>query len=117
MSVLKIGSNYRRQQMDEHKFQLRDGKWWCLDEDVISEECSDDNRCNNDCVCNNTEYDVSVSCIFEAEDFEDAVGQMATWLSENAYRVGYRVEWTDKNDVFHSEFVDAEKIDWSVVHG
>jgi hypothetical protein len=42
-----------------HHFRLYEGKYWCENEDVISEECTDYDRCNNECVCNHT---VEYSC-------------------------------------------------------
>lgn len=50
-------------------------------------------------------YTVSVSSIFEADNPEDAVMQMAAWLDEYAYFAGYRVDNNDKNLSF---FIDAE---------
>jgi len=39
--------------MNPHSFALQeDGLWWCETENVISEECSDDTRCDTGCVCN-----------------------------------------------------------------
>lgn len=35
-----------------HHFRIYEGKYWCENEDVISEACTDDDRCNNECVCN-----------------------------------------------------------------
>lgn len=38
--------------MEGHFFRRYEGNWWCENEDVISEECTDYDRCNNECVCN-----------------------------------------------------------------
>lgn len=40
-----------------HQFRFYEGNYWCENEDVISEECTDYNRCNNECVCNSSEED------------------------------------------------------------
>lgn len=53
------------------------------------------------------EYRISVSNIFEAESFEDAVLQMVAWLHENAYAAGYRVE---NHATGESRFIDAERV-------
>lgn len=59
------------------------------------------------------QFVVSVSNIFEAICAEDAIGQMATWIADNAYQAGYRV--TEEGPVPPIErFIDAETIDWSV---
>jgi hypothetical protein len=51
-------------------------------------------------------YEVTVSNIFSAESHEDAVLQMAAWLSDEAYRAGYRVTEIDGE----SKFIDAEHL-------
>lgn len=51
------------------------------------------------------EFEVSVRNIFEADSAEDAVLQMAAWLSDYAYQIGYRVENENM-----SLFIDAEDI-------
>lgn len=38
--------------MDGHDFEHIDGRWRCVDEDVDADECTDYERCNFDCVCN-----------------------------------------------------------------
>jgi hypothetical protein len=40
-------------------------------------------------------YEVSVSCTFDALSAEDAVNQFITWLHDNADSAGYRVEAPD----------------------
>lgn len=50
------------------------------------------------------EYEISVSNRFFAESHEDAVAQMASWLADNAYVAGYRVNEIDGE----SRFIDAE---------
>ena len=54
------------------------------------------------------EYEVSVSCNFEAESPEDALAQMVAWITENGDSVGYRIK---NNETLESIFIDAEKID------
>jgi hypothetical protein len=29
-----------------------DGVWWCYTENVVSDECSDEDRCAAECCCN-----------------------------------------------------------------
>jgi hypothetical protein len=36
----------------EHSFEIRNGLWWCLDEDCNADECTDYERCTSSCVCN-----------------------------------------------------------------
>jgi hypothetical protein len=55
------------------------------------------------------EYKVSVSCMFDADNPEDAVRQMAAWISDEAYSAGYRVDPPGED----SFFIDADTIDWS----
>ena len=56
-----------------------------------------------------TEYKVTVSCIFDADSPEEAVGLMASWLTDEAYCVGYRVYPPGEDSIF----IDADTIDWS----
>lgn len=35
-----------------HHIRRYDGVWWCENEDVITELCTDYDRCNDGCVCN-----------------------------------------------------------------
>lgn len=60
------------------------------------------------------QYEVSVSNYFDATSPEDAVSQMATWLSSEShpYRIGYRVT---NQRTGQSVFVDAEDIDWNAL--
>ena len=51
------------------------------------------------------EYEIFVSNRFFAESHEDAVAQMASWLADNAYVAGYRVNEIDGE----SRFIDAER--------
>lgn len=51
-------------------------------------------------------YEIQVSNYFDAESVEDAILQMAAWLTDNAYTAGYRVIWQREE----SSFVDAESI-------
>jgi hypothetical protein len=53
-------------------------------------------------------YEVTVSNYFDAESPKDAVGQMITWLIDNADVAGYRV--TCVTDTW---FIDAEEIEAS----
>jgi hypothetical protein len=53
------------------------------------------------------DYTISVSNIFEAESFEDAVSQMVEWINENAYAAGYRVV---NEATGESRFIDAERM-------
>lgn len=53
-------------------------------------------------------YLVKVECFFDAESPEDAVAQMAAWLFDSSYDVGYRV-MTEGED---SIFIDASDIDY-----
>jgi hypothetical protein len=39
-----------------HSLELRDGIWWCVDEDVNSNDCSDETRCNSQCYCNKQDW-------------------------------------------------------------
>lgn len=43
------------QHVGPHQMELRDGIWWCATEDVVSEQCSDYDRCNATCYCNDKE--------------------------------------------------------------
>lgn len=58
------------------------------------------------------DYEVSLTNTFEADSFEDAVGQMATWAGDNAYQAGYRVSNVRSGE---SRFVDAETVDWNQI--
>lgn len=88
---------------DEQRDYQEEQYWknWCP-------ECGT-SPCSGLCGRQRTEYHVSVSNTFEATSPEDAVVQMAEWLSEVARQAGYRVEWVDDNGP-HSDFFDAEKI-------
>ncbi len=56
------------------------------------------------------DYTVSLSNTFEAETPHDAVLQMVTWASDNAYAAGYRVTWHNADGTkVGSMFVDAER--------
>lgn len=55
------------------------------------------------------DYKVTVSCFFEADSPEEAVGLMASWLSDQAYSTGYRVYPPGEDSIF----IDADTIDWS----
>lgn len=57
------------------------------------------------------DYFVSVSNTFEAESPEDAVAQMAAWLTDYAYAAGYRVI-NDSDSSAPALFIDAESIDF-----
>lgn len=55
---MKDSEEYVWSRADIHTFTLIDGKWWCDWENVISEECTDENRCTSQCFCNDKEdYD------------------------------------------------------------
>ena len=51
------------------------------------------------------EYEVTLACIFEATDFQDALSQMTTWVSDQAFQAGYRVKNLRTGE---SVFIDAE---------
>ena len=54
------------------------------------------------------EYIVTISNVFEANNFMDAVDQMAVYVTEEGMSAGYRVQsWPESEDGL-SEFVDAE---------
>lgn len=54
-----------------------------------------------------TGYIVTVSCIFAATSHEDAVKQMAAWITDSAYKVGYRSENPETGE---SRFIDLERL-------
>jgi len=56
---------------------------------------------------NNAEYRISVSNIFDAESFEDAVDQMVHWLNEHTFTAGY---WVSNLETGESRFIDAENL-------
>lgn len=58
------------------------------------------------------EFEVTLSNTFEARSFEDAVGQMATYASDQAYQAGYRVTNVRSGE---SRFVDADNVDWDAL--
>lgn len=35
-----------------HSMELRGNKWYCVDENVLSDYCNDESRCENQCYCN-----------------------------------------------------------------
>lgn len=61
------------------------------------------------------EYIVEIRNVFEADSPEEAVGQMATYLVDNAYQAGYRVYSEDENDI-RGTFIDADDVDWDGVN-
>ena len=56
---------------ERHSFSIREGLWWCDDEDCISESCTDGDRCSNQCVCND-----NVNLLFlEQEEGQKVIGE------------------------------------------
>lgn len=60
-------------------------------------------------ILHEAEYEITLSNIFEAVGFEDALRQMVHYASEQAYMAGYRVKNLETGE---SVFIDAETIDW-----
>ena len=56
-------------------------------------------------------YLVRVECFFDATSPEDAVAQMAAWLSTEAYCAGYRVLEEGGDSIF----IDADDIDYEAL--
>lgn len=53
------------------------------------------------------EYKITLSNIFEAVSFEDALRQMVAYADEQAYQAGYRVKNLETGE---SVFLDAERV-------
>jgi hypothetical protein len=56
-----------------HDFAIENGRFHCLTEDVDANECSDDNRCSNECICNKDVYEFTFVIQGEGTDLELAL--------------------------------------------
>ncbi len=52
-----------------------DGIYWCETENVNANECEDDTRCSNQCVCNPKRYKVTYEQYFWADNEDHALEQ------------------------------------------
>ena len=86
-----------------HDFELRNGVWWCVTENVVSNACSDDSRCDSERCCNGSP-DVPHMLVVRYDC------EYAVYGPFDSFNAAYQVAWAWEPTLWN-----VDEVSWHVV--